>query len=410
MPPTNLTLAATSDHNLVAVEVSSQRTVEWVINATAAAAQPNRSPLNIALIIDRSGSMHGDKLAHVQQATCHVLDQLDARDQVALVAYDDQVQLLAPSTHVDQQARDTLKAQINALYPGGWTDLSGGWLAGCREVAAHLHARAVSRALLLTDGLANRGITDLEELMHHARELRQRGVATSAFGVGLDFNEHLLEALAEQGGGHFYYIAQPGQIPDVFRHELGELLAVVAREAVLTLKIPAGIAAEVLGGVAHERNGERLRIFLGDLSAGEQRAIYTRVLTPPDALGTWLVLRGELGYANLDGQIVQIATDLAFSYVRETEVRRVPVAEDVLLRASMVELADAATAALKLERAGQRHQAQALLNATLAAAPAMPASTAASYAALAGRMADGLSEADRKQTHFAAYRARHGDI
>ena len=353
--------------------------------------------------------MHGDKLAQVQQATCHVLDQLDARDQVALVAYDDQVQLLAPSTHVDPQARYVLKAQINALRPGGWTDLSGGWLAGCREVAAHLHAQAVSRALLLTDGLANRGITDLEELTHHARELRQRGVATSTFGVGLDFNEHLLEALAEQGGGRFYYIAQPDQIPDVFRRELGELLTVVAREAVLTLQTPTGVAVEVLGGIAHERSGERLRIFLGDVSAGEQRAIYTRVLTPPDALGTALVLRGELGYADLDAQIVQVTAHLAFSYAREAEVLRVPVAEDVLARASAVELAEAATAALKLERAGQRHEAQSLLNATLAAAPAMPASTTAPYAVLAGRMAEGLSEEDRKQTHFEAYRARRGD-
>ena len=403
-----LTLTAACDRNLVAVEVSSQRTVEWVVSATTVA-RSNHAPLNIAMVIDRSGSMHGDKLANVQQATCYVLDQLDARDQVALVAYDDQVQLLAPSTSIDQQARDTLKAQINALRPGGWTDLSGGWLAGCREVAAHLHAQAVSRALLLTDGLANRGITDLEDLSHHARELRQRGIATSTFGVGLDFNEHLLEALAEQGGGHFYYIAQPGQIPDVFRRELGELLTVVAREVVLTLQIPAGVAVEVLGGIAHEHNGERLRIFLGDLSAGEQRPIYIRMLTPPDALGTSLVLRGELGYADLDARIVQVTGHQAFSYAREVEVRRVPVAEDVLLRASAVELAEVATAALKLERAGQRHQAQALLNATLAAAPAMPASTAASYAALASRMATGLSEADRKQTHFAAYRVRRGD-
>ncbi|MFN8566275.1 MAG: VWA domain-containing protein [Kouleothrix sp.] len=109
-----------------------------------------------------------------------------------------------------------------------WTDISGGWLTGCREVAAYQAVEGIHRALLLTDGLANRGIIDIEELAQYARELRRRGVATSTFGVGLDFNEQLLEALAEQGG-HFYYIERPEQIPTVFRRELGELLTVVTR-------------------------------------------------------------------------------------------------------------------------------------------------------------------------------------
>ena len=234
-------------------------------------------------------------------------DMLDERDRIAVVAYDDQVTLLAPSQPISEHTRGELKRKINELRPGGWTDLSGGWLEGCREVADRLTAEGIHRALLLTDGLANRGITDIEELTHHARELRRRGVATSTFGVGLDFNEQLLEALAEQGGGHFYYIERPDQIPDVFRRELGELLTVVAREAFLSITIPSGVAVELLGDLPHERTGERLRIFLGDLCAGERRALYTKVLTPPDAPGTSVVLRGELGYADLDGRTATVA-------------------------------------------------------------------------------------------------------
>src|SRR5262245_34986505 len=230
MPTNNLTLSAECDRRLVAVEVSSQRTVEWIVAAPDVSRHTSRAPLNLALILDRSGSMQGDKLRYVQQAACHVLDLLDERDRVAVVAYDDQVNLIAASAPITAQSRESLKRQINELRPGGWTDLAGGWLTGCREVADHLAPQGLSRALLLTDGLANRGITDIEELTHHARELRKRGVATSTFGVGLDFNENLLESLAEQGGGHFYYIDRPDRIPDVFRGELGELLTVVARE------------------------------------------------------------------------------------------------------------------------------------------------------------------------------------
>ncbi len=407
MAEAQLSLSAACDQAKVAVEVSSQRTIEWSIIAPDQASQPQRAPLNIALIIDRSGSMRGDKLRFVQQAACHVLDLLDERDRVTLIAYDDQVTRIASSTRVDKDAKADLKAKINALQPGGWTDLSGGWLEGCREIAAYLETSAINRALLLTDGLANRGIVDIEELTHHARELRKRGIATSTFGVGLDFNEHLLEALAEQGGGHFYYIERPEHIPDVFRRELGELLTVVAREAFLRLTIPKGVAVEVLGDLPNERNGDQLRVFLGELCANERRIIFTRILTPPDAPGTTVVVRGELGYANLAGSTELVHAEISFAYAREADVLLLPVHRELLGRASAVEMAAAAARALKLERAGQRQQAEALLQRTLvAAAPHMPAAAAAQYNALAGQMREGLSEETRKEAHFKAYKTR----
>jgi Ca-activated chloride channel family protein len=406
-PTTTLTLSADCDRRLVAVEVSSQRTIEWIAAVANIAHRDSRAPLNLALILDRSGSMQGDKLRYVQQAACHVLDMLDERDRIAVVAYDDQVTLLAPSQPISAHTRDELKRKINELRPGGWTDLSGGWLQGCHEVAARLTTEGIHRALLLTDGLANRGITDIEELTHHARELRRRGVATSTFGVGLDFNEQLLEALAEQGGGHFYYIERPDHIPDVFRRELGELLTVVAREAFLSITIPSGVAVELLGDLPHERIGARLRIFLGDLCAGERRALYTRVLTPPDALGTSVVLRGELGYADLDGSTATVAAEISFSYTREAEVLLVPLHQAILQRSGEVELAAATAQALRLERSGQRQQAQAVMQQSLAAhMPYMPAPAAAAFQALAGQIEHGLSEEQRKETHFATYRKR----
>lgn len=401
------TLTVDCDRRLVAAEVSSQRTVEWAITAPELIARPSRAPLNLALVLDRSGSMQGDKLRYVQQSACHVLDLLNERDRVAIIAYDDQIQVIAHSEPITERARRDLKERIGALRPGGWTDLSGGWLEGCREVAAHQAVQGVNRALLLTDGLANRGITDIEDLTHHARELRRRSVATSTFGVGLDFNEHLLAALAEQGGGHFYYIERPDQIPDVFRRELGELLTVVMREVFLSIALPRGVAVELLGDPPHDRSNDRLRVFFGDLCAGERRMVYARALTPPDAPGTSVALRTELGYADLDGRTEVLAAELAFSYVREAEALLAPLYEALLRRSSEVEVAAAATRALKLEREGQRRQAQEVLQGAVAAgAPYMPAAAAASYNALADQMEQGLSEEQRKETHFAAYKVR----
>jgi Ca-activated chloride channel family protein len=351
--------------------------------------------------------MRGDKLRYVQQATQHVLTLLDERDRLAIVAYDDNVSLVAQSQNITEQNRRDVSARIDALQPGGWTDLSGGWLEGCRQVAAHQDPTVVCRALVLTDGLANRGITDLEQLTHHARELRRRGVATSTFGVGLDFNEHLLEALATEGGGHFYYIERPAQIPDMFRDELGQLQTVIAREAVLLIGVPKGVTINVLGEVPHEREHDRIRIFLGDIYAGEQRAVYVNVETQPDSAGTTIFLKGELGYADLNGIIRMTEVELVLTYRREAEVIRLPLNEEMLRRLSNVEVATAATHALRLERQGLRQQAQAVLDQSLAAnAPYLAASDTQNYQRLSKQMNDELSEEQRKTNHFAVYRAR----
>jgi Ca-activated chloride channel family protein len=406
MNDTAVQLSATGDHRMVAAEVSSHRTIEWVISAADIAPAESRAPLNLALVLDRSGSMSGEKLRYVQQAAAHVIDLLDARDRLSVVAYDDSVTLVAPSSRMAPAERQRLKDLIAALRPGGMTDLSGGWLTGCREVAAHQSATAVNRALLLTDGLANRGITDVEELLRHGEELRRRGVMTSTFGVGLDFNEHLLEELASHSGGHFYFIENPGAIPDVFRRELGELLTVVAREAVLSIRLPVGVAVEPVGDLPHERDGNLLRFFLGDLCSGERRVIYTRVLTPPDAPGTSVTITAELGYADRDGRGVQRNCAIGFSYVREAEVRQIPVDAELLRRCSEIELAAAATRALRQERAGRLQEAQATLQGAVAAAAPYAPAAASAYTSLADKMSSGLTEVERKQRHADEYRKR----
>ena len=284
MKPHQFTFEMHSDLDLVASEVPTpDRVVELVVVPPSAGPAAARPSLNLALVIDRSGSMSGGKLANVRRAAEHVLDLLQEQDQVAIVAYDDTITLLAPSQPVSAQVRASLKSHLQELTPGNMTNLCGGWLSGCEEVArvARPAGGQLNRVLLLTDGLANVGITGLEEIGLHASQLLNKGIATSTFGVGLDFNEHLLEHMANQGGGRFYFIADPTSIPSIFVQEFRELAAVTAQAVEVTLQIPTQVDAKVLGSWRSEQNGQSLRLWLGDIPSGQTREVYVRLLIPP---------------------------------------------------------------------------------------------------------------------------------
>jgi Ca-activated chloride channel family protein len=254
--------------------------------APDARSRSERLPVNVALVLDRSGSMGGSKIRLAKQAVDRAIATLDARDRFAVVFYDDRIDVVVPSTPASGPARAAAREALRAVDARGSTNLFEGWLRGCEQVALHGGAENVSRALLLTDGLANVGVTDRYELETHAAELRRRGVATSTFGVGHDFDEDLLEAMARSGGGNFYYIEHATQIPDFMTSELGEALEVVARDVRIELAVPFGTQVEPLGGErAERRTGDAWSVELGELVARQELEIILRLSFPQGVPG-----------------------------------------------------------------------------------------------------------------------------
>ena len=283
MSKPKLTFEIHSEQELIPRQVPCQRVLELALKAPSAASRSERIPLNLALVIDRSGSMSGGKLEYVKQAALHVLDQLQDCDRIAITAYDDEVLVVSESVAVTSAAKADLPVRIQELRTGGSTNLCEGWLRGCQFIADTLLEKGVNRALLLTDGLANVGVTDLEELATHAKQLHRRGVSTSTFGVGTDFNEHLLEAMANQGGGNFYFISSPNLIPELFQREFKELSTVTARDVEITLTLPDAVDAQVLGGWKFEKQTNKLVISAGSIAADQRRELYLKLLLPPHA-------------------------------------------------------------------------------------------------------------------------------
>ncbi len=395
-----------SDLDLVASETPTQRVVELVVIPPSAGASGGRPPLNLALVIDRSGSMHGDKIDNARQAAAHVLDLLQEQDQVAIVAYDDTIDVLSPSQHVTPQARLSLKSRILELTSGNSTNLCGGWLKGCEEIARAANGAGgqLNRALLLTDGLANVGITDLEMIGLHASQLLNKGIATSTFGVGLDFNEHLLEDMANQGGGRFYFIADAPAIPSIFGQEFQELAAATAQAVEVMMEIPPQVDAKVLGGWRCEQNGPILHLWLGDIPASQRREVYVRLLIPPQSGQAELAVQAQLTGRGEQGQPLAASAQAIFQYAPRQQVAAAPLRQEVMQRYSQVEMADAATEALKLERAGKRQKASQVLHQSMAAAaPTCPNKSSNNTTSYLRTSNMGWPKSARKSSHQQAY-------
>ncbi len=254
----------------------------------------DRRPMNISVVLDRSGSMSDQgKMDFAKAALNKLIDQLNPEDIFSLVVYDDVIDVLRAASKVGN--RQDLKRLVNEIYPRNSTNLGGGMMEGLRQVERNLNREYVNRVILLSDGLANQGITDPRELNKIAKRYRNKSISLTTMGVGLEYNENLMMGLAESGGGNYYFIESPRGLASIMNKELNSLSSVVAQNASIDLKLGRGVNVLDVIGCEHSLVNGTYTIPVGDLYAGEQRE-FTVELSIPEGSGTLVVATGSLAY------------------------------------------------------------------------------------------------------------------
>jgi Ca-activated chloride channel family protein len=236
-------------------------------------------PLNLAIVIDRSGSMRGARIANAIDAAAGTIARLRDGDSVTVVSFDTEAQVVVPPTIASASNRDSMTAAIRSIRLGGDTCISCGIESAMNlmSVSAVASSDHVSRMLLLSDGATNHGITDNAGLRALADRMRDRGCAISTIGVDVDFDEKVMALLAQESNGRHYFVANAGDLPGVFSQEFDNLLATVAREAELTVELSPGVELDQVFDRTFRRENGRIVIPFGTFSAKQQKTVLMKL-------------------------------------------------------------------------------------------------------------------------------------
>lgn len=274
-----------------------------------------RTPVNVAIVLDRSGSMSGQKMRKAKEAAIMAVDRLGSNDIVSVVAYNHTVEVLVPATKV--RDRDEIYRRINSLHPTGNTALFAGVSKGSYEVRKFLDRNRVNRVILVSDGLANVGPSSPGELGSLGWSLAKEGVSVTTIGLGGDYNEDLMVELAMASDGNHAFAENAADLTRIFASEFGDVLSVVAREVQVRVRCAPGIRPIRVLGRSAEINGNEVVVNLNQIYANQEKFLLIEVEVPSGRSGTSLSLATvDVNYANTVSQTTDMlgsSIEISFS-------------------------------------------------------------------------------------------------
>ncbi|MEO5747695.1 MAG: VWA domain-containing protein [Humibacillus sp.] len=325
-------ITAHADVDVVALEQTDEVHVLLELRAPAAPDTGQARPEHTAVVVlDRSGSMAGDRLEHAKEALVRVVGRLDDRDRFGLVTFDDSAEVMVPAGTVGEVGRERIVRAIRAISPGGMTDVSAGYFRGLQE-ARRVCSEAGATLILVSDGHANSGVTDPTALGQTAARAATRSITTSTVGMGDGYDDSILDALATSGQGNHGYAHDGDGAAFAISTEVDGLLSKTVQAAHLIVRPTADVReVEVLNDVPSSTDGETLVVELGDLYAGETRRLSLRLVVPGmGALGLAQIAELSVGFVSLPQltqhtvtipvQVNVVPADVARGRVRDPKV------------------------------------------------------------------------------------------
>ncbi|MCA9132423.1 MAG: VWA domain-containing protein [Planctomycetales bacterium] len=320
-----------------------------------------RMPVNVAIVIDKSGSMQGEKIEQARRAAMQAVDRLRASDIVSVVTYDSSVEVVMPATKATD--REAIKRRIREIQASGNTALFAGVSKGAAEVRKFLDDKRVNRVVLLSDGLANVGPSSPAELEQLGTTLLREGISVSTMGLGLGYNEDLMSRLALASSGNHVFIEDAENLVKVFQNEFDDVLSVVAQRIKIQVKLAEGIRAVKLLNDSAEISGQLVSIDLGQLYSQQERYFVLEVEVPlGESGGSRPVAKVSVEYFNMATETVDklsSSVQVKFSHTREVADKDV---DPDILAACVIQIANQRNREATLLRdAGKIEDARQLL-------------------------------------------------
>lgn len=322
-------------------------------------------PLNLVLVIDKSGSMaDGDKMSRVKESLHAMLTKLRSNDIISIVAFDTSAQVLYPASPLDSGAG--VRYAIDCLEPGGGTNLHSGLMLGYKEARKHFRAGATNRVILLTDGIANQGVTEPSRIARDSALYNGQGIDLSTIGVGLDLNNDLLRTLARSGRGLYHFISDYKDINKVFINEVQSLVSSVAKNVQVKIEYGPGLQVAKIYGYTPQYGNGHVTIPLDDMNNGLTQVVMAKFRA--NSLHGAMPVKVRLTYYDVRRKcIVEEVQDLRL-VAAERESCDPLVDLEVKKNTTIAELADSLFQMTHHARRGDYLQAQSALDASISTA------------------------------------------
>lgn len=321
-----------------------------------------RSPINLALVIDRSGSMSGDRIEQATEAAVMAVNTLSSQDTLSVVIYDDVVDVIVPAAKLGNKEK-IIRQIREGLTPGGSTALFAGVSRGIKETSKYLDKAHVNRIILLSDGQANVGPSSTSELAELGKIAARKGIAITTMGIGDGYNEDLMAAIAQYSDGNHIFVQNTGDLEKAFAHEFDDVMSVVAQDVVVEIKVADSVKPLRLLGREGNIHDNTVTVKLNQLYANQEKYVMLEVLPAKGSAAQSKPLADvNVRYDNLaTRQKDRWNEKMAIKYTAlASEVQKAQV-EDVVVDSAIQKSAIQNEQALQLIDEGKMDEAKAVL-------------------------------------------------